>query len=77
MQCRVCTSKRSTGRLNYGCPWLFPQLGKAKGGRDFLESLKAEGESVEDVPHPAAAAAGAQRWLRFLGGTRLPIGWRE
>ena len=37
-----------------------PQLGKAKGGRDFLDSLRAEGEAVEDVPHPAAAAAGAQ-----------------
>eukprot|EP00887_Chlorella_sp_A99_P000485 scaffold17.g485.t1 len=32
-------------------------LGKAKGAKDFLESLKAEGEVVEDVA-PAAAAAG-------------------
>ena len=33
------------------------QLGKAKkAGRDFLESLKAEGEVVEDLP----AAAGVQ-----------------
>ncbi|KAI3431813.1 hypothetical protein D9Q98_010566 [Chlorella vulgaris] len=34
------------------------QLGKSKGaGRDFLESLKAEGEHVEDVTSGAAAAA--------------------
>ncbi|KAL4439841.1 hypothetical protein ABPG75_002842 [Micractinium tetrahymenae] len=34
------------------------QLGKSKAaGRDFLESLKAEGEAVEDVPSGAAAAA--------------------
>ena len=41
---------------------LPPQLGKSKGGagRDFLESLKAEGEAVEDVPHHHhAGAAGA------------------
>ena len=37
------------------CPGV--QLGKKAGGRDFLESLKAEGEHVEDVH--AGAAAGA------------------
>lgn len=42
--------------------WPALQLGKSKAvGRDFLESLKAEGEAVEDVTSAAAAAGGSAR----------------
>lgn len=49
--------ERSTGGLSAGRKGM--QLGKSKLGRkDFLESLKAEGESVEDV-HSAVGATAA------------------
>ena len=58
------------------------QLGKSKaGGRDFLESLKAEGEAVEDVSSAAGARCGGaagqlggQEWCGSSGGSRCRRG---
>ena len=50
--------RTSGGGLSTGAGRKGMQLGKSKLGRnDFLESLKAEGESFEDVHSAAAAAA--------------------
>lgn len=59
----LASAGRDEGRPSSGAAGLGRkgmQLGKTKLGRaDFLESLKAEGEAVEDLVHPAAVAPAA------------------